>query len=155
MTTLTTAELTKLMNDNPQLGIDASATATDGEVAAEIKQMNKKAAEAALKMATDTIINDMCLRWHGPMPKSEYMFHPDRRWAFDYAWPDVKIAIEIQGGTWSKPPGKHLRAPGYSKDCKKLNAAVAMGWKVMWFPSDMVYDGSMAEGIEWVGLQAW
>lgn len=31
-------------------------------------------------------------------PVSEYKFHESRRWRFDYAWPDHKIALEVEGG---------------------------------------------------------
>jgi hypothetical protein len=63
-----------------------------------------------------------------PEPVLEYRFHPERRWRFDIAWPDKKIAIEIQGGVWTH--GKHSRGKGQINDMKKLNAAQAMGWKV-------------------------
>ena len=31
-------------------------------------------------------------------PVYEYKFHPTRRWRFDLAWPDKKVAVEVQGG---------------------------------------------------------
>ncbi len=68
--------------------------------------------------------------------KREYAFHPSRRFRFDYARPDVKIAIEIQGGTWTQ--GKHVRGVGYENDCEKLNLAVTMGWRVLWYTPQMV-----------------
>ena len=33
-------------------------------------------------------------------PTREYRFAPPRRWRFDFAWVDRKIAFEIEGGTW-------------------------------------------------------
>lgn len=29
----------------------------------------------------------------------EHRFHPTRRWRFDFAWPDEKVALEVEGGT--------------------------------------------------------
>ena len=63
-----------------------------------------------------------------PEPVAELRFHPVRRWRFDYAWPDSMIALELDGGTWSR--GRHTRGAGYRGDCEKLNAAVSLGWRV-------------------------
>ena len=35
----------------------------------------------------------------GYTPKEEYRFHPKRRWRFDMAILEHKIAIEIEGGS--------------------------------------------------------
>ena len=73
----------------------------------------------------------------------QYKFHPTRKWRFDFAWPTIKVAVEIQGGTWTG--GAHVRGAGYEKDCEKLNNAVLLGWKVLYFTSKMVRSG---EGLE-------
>src|SRR5690606_39740371 len=33
-----------------------------------------------------------------PEPVREYRFHPERRWRFDFAWPDLRVAAEVEGG---------------------------------------------------------
>ena len=70
-----------------------------------------------------------------PKPQVEYRFHPTRRWRFDYAWPDLKLAVEYEGGTWSG--GRHTRALGYAKDCEKYNEAALLGWKVFRYANGM------------------
>jgi very-short-patch-repair endonuclease len=66
----------------------------------------------------------------------EYMFCSGRKWRFDYAIPELKIAIEQDGGVWSG--GRHTRPVGYLKDLDKFNTAASMGWIVLKFtPSDM------------------
>lgn len=75
----------------------------------------------------------------------EHFFHPTRRWRFDFAHLDARVAIEIDGGTWIN--GRHNRAQGYRKDCEKLNAAAARGWLVFRFTPDMLLedpDGCLA-----------
>lgn len=64
----------------------------------------------------------------------EYRFHPSRRWRFDYAWPDMKIAIEWEGvhGSYTGKSG-HLTPKGYTLNCDKYNAATALGWSVYRF----------------------
>jgi len=63
-----------------------------------------------------------------PEPEREFKFHPTRKWRFDFAWPDKKVAVEIEGGIWIR--GGHNRGVGYLKDIEKYNQAVAMDWKV-------------------------
>jgi len=71
-----------------------------------------------------------------PEWKSHYKFHPKRKWEFDFAWPELKIAVEVEGGTWKF--GRHNRPEGYEKDCEKYNAAIEEGWKVFRFTGRMI-----------------
>lgn len=74
-----------------------------------------------------------------PAPTLEHRFAPPRRWRFDYAWPDQRIALEIEGGTWSG--GRHVRGRGYENDCIKYNQAVLLGWTVLRVTTSMLRDG--------------
>jgi len=72
-----------------------------------------------------------------PTPNREYAFSPDgRRWRFDFAWPELKVAVEIEGGTWTQ--GRHTRGQGFEDDCVKHNTALMEGWKVLRFPARWV-----------------
>ena len=64
-----------------------------------------------------------------PEPESEYRFHPFRKWRFDFAWPDKKVAVEMDGGVFTG--GAHVRGGHYQSDCEKGNAAVLLGWRVL------------------------
>jgi very-short-patch-repair endonuclease len=59
----------------------------------------------------------------------EYRFHPERKWRFDYAIPQYKIAIEVEGGVWTG--GRHTSPKGFMGDMEKYNTATAMGWRVL------------------------
>ncbi|MDR1579147.1 MAG: endonuclease domain-containing protein [Synergistaceae bacterium] len=61
----------------------------------------------------------------------EYRFHPVRRWRFDAAFPEKKIAVEIDGGAFIG--GRHTRGAGFKADCEKLNNAALLGWRVFRF----------------------
>ena len=74
----------------------------------------------------------------------EYRFHPTRMWRFDFAWPQIKLAVEIQGGGRN---GRHLRYTGYKGDCEKLCEAVAHGWAVLYVVGEQVKSG---EALEWI-----
>ena len=60
---------------------------------------------------------------------AEHKFHPVRRWRFDYAILDKKIAIEVEGGVWSN--GRHTRGSGFLKDIEKYNNATLLGWRLV------------------------
>lgn len=76
-----------------------------------------------------------------PEPETEYKFHPDRKWRFDFAWVlegegafeeygvDRGLAMEVEGGVWIS--GRHSRGSGFVKDMEKYNEAAAMGWRVL------------------------
>ena len=61
----------------------------------------------------------------------EYRFHDKRRWRFDYALPEYKIAIEQEGAIWTQ--GRHTRGSGFAKDMDKYNTATSMGWSILRF----------------------
>lgn len=81
-----------------------------------------------------------------PMPTPEHRFDSSRRWRFDRAWLNCKLAVEIEGGTWVK--GRHSRGAGMRKDAEKYNAAILQGWRVLRFTGDMVKDGSAIQVVE-------
>lgn len=58
----------------------------------------------------------------------EFKFHPTRKWRFDYAIPSHKIAVEVEGGVWTR--GRHVSPKGFLNDMEKYNAATALGWRV-------------------------
>jgi hypothetical protein len=65
----------------------------------------------------------------GPGWESEAMFHPSRNWRFDLAHEAGLVAIEIDGGAFSR--GRHTRGAGFVEDQAKRNAATLLGWAVL------------------------
>ena len=68
--------------------------------------------------------------------EAEYRFHPVRRWRFDFAIPEIKLAVEYNGhGGFVKAGGisRHGSIIGMTGDAEKLNAAVGHGWRVLQF----------------------
>lgn len=74
----------------------------------------------------------------GQRPLREYRFHPTRKWLMDFAWPRQRVAVEIEGGTYSN--GRHTRGSGFAEDCMKYNAAALLGWTVLRFPGTALND---------------
>lgn len=87
-----------------------------------------------------------------PEPIREYKFHsanptaygePRRRWQCDFAWPELRLIVEIEGGTDNpRNPGRHLRVTGFAGDCEKYNVAELYGWHVFRFTGKMVRTGA-------------
>jgi very-short-patch-repair endonuclease len=67
----------------------------------------------------------------------EFKFHPVRKWRFDYAIPEHKIALEVEGGVWTG--GRHTSSVGFMKDMEKYNTATLMGWRVFRTTPDELY----------------
>ena len=71
-----------------------------------------------------------------PKPTREHRFHAVRRFRFDFAWLPQKVAVELEGGTFSG--GRHTRGIGFETDCIKYNLATADGWRVFRFTTQML-----------------
>jgi hypothetical protein len=61
----------------------------------------------------------------------QYRFDSVRLWRFDFAWPERKIAFEMEGAIWMRGGGGHSHPLGIEKDIEKYNAAAIQGWAVI------------------------
>lgn len=87
-----------------------------------------------------------------PAPAREFVFFPGRKWRADFAWPDLRFAVEIDGGIWTG--GRHTRGSGFVKDQEKRNGYALMGYRVMTFGPRQARDGSAALAVkQW--FKAW
>ena len=86
-----------------------------------------------------------------PVPVREYVFalddqgDPVRRWRFDLAYVDLKIAIEVDGGLLTG--GRHGGQPSAVRDIEKRLAAAVLGWRVLHFRPAQVTSG---EALVWI-----
>lgn len=70
------------------------------------------------------------LKFNGiPQPEPEYRFHSTRKWRFDFAWTQTKVALEVEGGAFTR--GRHTRGAGFVKDMEKYSEAAALGWRIL------------------------
>lgn len=83
-----------------------------------------------------------------PPPQREFRFAPPRRWRMDYAWPEILLYLEVEGGTWVTGGGRHSRGVGMRGDAEKYNAAALLGWTCLRATTDMVKDGSALAAVE-------
>ena len=70
-----------------------------------------------------------------PEPVAEYRFDSVRKWRFDWAFPDSKVAVEVEGNAWQVAGGgKHMQ----DADLEKYNAAASAGWRIFRFSPGML-----------------
>jgi len=122
-----------------------------------------------LVKVTKEMFPGLCEQRGLPRPEPEFVFHPTRKWAFDFAFPTDpvfvrdpvlgkpptsfgRLALEIDGGIWKKGRdgkigGRHNRPKGFSEDCVKLNEAILLGWFVLRCTTEQFGSG---EAMGWV-----
>lgn len=85
----------------------------------------------------------LCASELGVMCVREHRFYQPRKWRFDYAIPQYKIAIEVEGGVWTG--GRHTRPAGFLNDMQKYNTAALLGWRVFrCTPDTLVSDATLS-----------
>ncbi|NQZ74650.1 MAG: DUF559 domain-containing protein [Ekhidna sp.] len=69
------------------------------------------------------------LKTTGLFFEKEVLGIPDRKFRFDFACKDYKIAIEYDGIISAK--SRHTSVKGFTTDCEKTNLAQVHGWIVL------------------------
>jgi len=91
-----------------------------------------------------------------PEPERELLFASElgRRWRFDFAWPDHKVALEIEGLVVMRVngelqvKGRHASITGFKDDCEKYAWAAVLGWRVLRFEQSQVKSKFAIEMLE-------
>lgn len=78
-----------------------------------------------------------------PSPEREHVFHPTRKWRFDFAWPERKLALEVEGGVFIQ--GRHNQGASFVTDCEKYTEAALLGWRVMRVTDRHISNGKVVE----------
>lgn len=97
-------------------------------------------------MTAIPLLVSQCRALRLPMPVTEHRFHPTRRWRFDVAFIDHKLAVEVDGGGFVQ--GRHSRGLGMEKDAEKFAEAMLLGWRVIRTTPRQVKSGQAVQWIE-------
>ncbi len=81
-----------------------------------------------------------------PIWREQYRFDPVRLWRFDFAWPERKIAFEMEGAIWMRGGGGHSHPLGIERDIEKGNAAAIQGWAVIRITDKMLKSRTLFHG---------
>ena len=65
------------------------------------------------------------------LPIKEHNFHATRKWRVDYFFPELNLAVEIEGGAFCQ--GRHTRGAGFREDLRKYNALTLQGIALLRF----------------------
>lgn len=76
----------------------------------------------------------------------EYKFCETRKWRSDFCFPDAKLLVEAEGGTFSN--GRHTRGVGFENDCEKYNVAGLLGFTVLRVTAKHIKSGQALQWIE-------
>lgn len=83
------------------------------------------------------LLNYYSMQWRMPAPVPEYRFAAQsrfkRQFRLDFAWPTLKVGVEIDGGVFMPGCGAHSMPWGIKRDMAKHNIALALGWQVYRF----------------------
>lgn len=77
-----------------------------------------------------------------PVAQRNYFFLPDRDLELDFAWPALKLAVEVQGMA-------HRIKAKFKRDIEKRALALLAGWRILEVGGDEVRSG---QAIEWLRL---
>ena len=61
----------------------------------------------------------------------EFLFMKDRKYAMDYAWPEYKLCLEVEGGIFMKGNSGHSSGTGIQRDMDKISQSAALGWRTI------------------------
>lgn len=95
--------------------------------AEEYQRLVKKAIKTKWEDRFRTLVKGL----GAPPWREQYLFHVSRKWRFDFAWPERKIAFEMEGAIWMRGGGGHSHPLGIEKDIEKYNSAALAGWCVI------------------------
>lgn len=132
--------LRKVVRQNPDLTVENSELMADPVVSSP--STSAGAGDLAAKFEA------AWAQQNGPKLVREWRFHEERRWRFDYAHVETKVAIELEGGVWVN--GRHNRAGGFIEDASKYNTATWMGWAVFRLPAELITFDSIAAIVDYI-----
>lgn len=96
--------------------------------------MSARPIDRALPVAL--LFCELLKKYQVPLPLAEFRFSMERQWRFDWGWPTYLVALEVEGGAWTR--GRHTRGKGFLEDCVKYSEAAALGWRLLRVPPDQL-----------------
>lgn len=86
-----------------------------------------------------------------PAYEREYAFAAEigRRFRADFAWPEYRLLVEVQGGIFMRGGGgAHSRPAGIVRDIERQQTALLLGWQVLPVTTDQVKNGRAVELVQ-------
>lgn len=71
----------------------------------------------------------------------QFKWHPERKFLADFAWPELKLIVEVQGGVHIRGARSHTGRKGYEQDRARTNEAVILGYRILEFTPHQIKNG--------------
>ena len=84
------------------------------------------------------------------IPQYRFAMALGRKWTADFAWPDLKLLLEVDGGIFRRGGGAHSHPTSIIRDMAKQNDATLLGWRVLRFTTDEIKSGHALRFLECV-----
>ncbi len=97
------------------------------------------------------------IRAHGlPQPHEQYRWATEvtnengkpRQFRADFAWPQYRLLVEVQGGVWRRGGGAHSHPSNIERDIEKAQCAALLNWLVFPVTTDEVKRGEAIQLLE-------
>lgn len=87
-----------------------------------------------------------------PTPERQFYFAKSvgRKHRFDFAWPEHKLAVEVDGGTIMARKGVAVGHHSSLRDYRKRNLAVLLGWRVLAYRPESIRSGDVIFDLTWL-----
>lgn len=79
-----------------------------------------------------------------PEPERQYKMLSGNRYRADFAFPAIKLCIEVDGGAWLGAHGGHTSAAGMERDRIRDAKCLLAGWTVLRVTASMIEDQTAA-----------
>ena len=126
--------------------VEQELSARQRVVLAKAPQKGKQKAGQTAKDINEPIFMALLKSVGLPVPVKEYRIDPNRKFHADYAWPSIKLSVEINGGVFTK--GAHGSITGILDGYKKINHLATQGWHIMIYVPGEMLKSSTADQIK-------
>jgi very-short-patch-repair endonuclease len=82
------------------------------------------------------------IRYRLPVPRAEVVWGHERAYRLDFAYPAIKLAIEVHGYVW------HSSADQLGRDLARQRRRTAQGWTILAYTWRQILDDSDAVAAE-------
>jgi very-short-patch-repair endonuclease len=126
---------------------------------ADADDLPSKLARKIKRNKNERFENDLAMQIRAhkmPEPERQYRFAEPRKFAADFAWPGLRVLIEVQGGIWMPGGGAHSRPMNIERDVEKLQLAAIYGWTLVPVTTKQVKNGEAIAVLERVlAVRGW
>ncbi len=121
------------------------------QILAAARRQGREPRATKPKVKRERVDHADALRWQlkvlGIEHRGEYRFHVERMWRLDVAFPEARLAVEVEGFAAGGTAGRHQRIVGFREDIQKYAALCCAGWRLLRVTGKEIANG---KAVEWI-----